>query len=180
MKVMTVSVCLLVFCLGAWSQSPVSVGGDKEIEKLISKVEGVAKKPVIENLYQPGSDREVKVSACAETYFTALAEGELSKTYAMMTDDYKKWVAESDYLKKNRLALSKVQIKTIVFEGEHNARVQGYLWGAHAGLGSDLKIPFREHIVFEGGEWRVYRHPFSNAAGMMPPMAKKIKKPSAY
>jgi len=171
---------LLAFSFSLWSQAPVSSFGDKEIQDLKARVEGVEKSPVLKNHFKPGSEPEKKVSALADAYYNGLLNESYSQVYDMMTADYRKWITRASYLTKNRLSLSKVEIKTIVFESERCARVQGYIWGSSSALGSQLRIPVREYLVQEEGEWRVYQHPFSNSAGVMPPMARNIKKPDAY
>lgn len=151
---------------------------DAEMASLMAKVESEDKKLQVVMEYKPETDLEKKLAKQAEVYGKALVEDDFKVSHAMMCNAYTKVVTLPKYMGKKRLSLSKVIISNIIVKGETCAEMRGYLHGSEGGstIGA-LKIPFREFLFIEDGEWRIFKNPYVTSMGIMHPNGRKIKNP---
>ena len=171
---------LLVSSLAVTAQSNVSKTGDKDLEKLVNKVEGRQKdkKPIFAMNYTPENDLEKEVVAAVEKYWKSMIDEDIVTSYAMMSDVYRKAVSFSDYAKQNRITLKHVEVNNIQFKGEC-ARATGWMKGNTNTPMGTIKLAMKLFISKEGDEWHVYKNPYE-VGGMTLPKGRNIKPPCTF
>lgn len=157
---------------------PVSGQYDSEMNKLIQKVEG--SKPQKSNFindFKPETEKQTEVVKRVESYWHAMMDERYDLTYAMHEQRYRDKVKIAKYMSKDRLALTKVHIRKIQFEGDC-AKASGYLWGNQASAGN-LRVPFITRLLKKDDGWYVFDNPYQNAMVRLP-QARHFKFPCEF
>lgn len=113
-----------------------------------------------------------------ESYWEFYDGANFDSIYAMYSDEYKKAVSLSSFLKRKRFLVTGYSINEVTFWGDQCAQVRYYFDANSEGM-LLKKLALKHYWVYRDGVWQLFENP-SKANAMFTEMRKDVEAPCVF